>query len=92
MVFVVEFSIFSKYSVVLLVLGLPDRLSFSTDIQPALKRECHSKTTVLLKGCSQKSLMKHFKGFSSKVTKIHANLDADLLDFIIHHRQNKTQS
>jgi hypothetical protein len=37
------------------VLGLPERLSSSTDIQPALKRECHSKTTIRLKERSQKA-------------------------------------
>jgi hypothetical protein len=39
-----------------------------------------------------KSLMKHFKGFGSGFTEIHAKLDANtLLDFVIHHRQNETQ-
>jgi hypothetical protein len=37
--------------------------------------------------------MKHFKGFGSRFTELHAKLDADmLLDFAIHHRQNETQS
>jgi hypothetical protein len=36
--------------------------------------------------------MKHFKGFDSGFTELHAKLDADmLLNFAIHHRQNKTQ-
>jgi hypothetical protein len=40
-----------------------------------------------------KSLTKHFKGFGSGFTELHAKLDADtLLDFAIHHRQNKTRS
>jgi hypothetical protein len=40
-----------------------------------------------------KSLTKHFNGFSSEFTKLHATLDADtLLDFAIHRRQNKTWS
>jgi hypothetical protein len=40
-----------------------------------------------------KSLMKHFKGFGSGFTELHAKLDADtLLDFVIHRRQNKTRS
>jgi hypothetical protein len=35
--------------------------------------------------------MKHFKGFDSRFTKLHAELDADmLLDFAIHYRQNET--
>jgi hypothetical protein len=40
-----------------------------------------------------KSLKKHFKGFASGFTELHAKSDADtLLDFAIHCRQNKTQS
>jgi hypothetical protein len=39
-----------------------------------------------------KSLVKHFKGSASGFTELHAKLDADtLLDFAVHHRQNKTQ-
>jgi hypothetical protein len=44
--------IFSTFSVVLHALGRPERLSSSTDIQLALKRECNSKTTIRLKECS----------------------------------------
>jgi hypothetical protein len=47
--------IFSTFSVVLLVLGCPEHLSSSTDTQPALKHECHSKTTVWLKEGSSKA-------------------------------------
>jgi hypothetical protein len=37
--------------------------------------------------------MKHFKGFGSRFTKLHTELDADtLLNFVIHCRQNETQS
>jgi hypothetical protein len=36
----------------LLVHGCPERSSSSTDTQPALKRECRSKTAVQLKECS----------------------------------------
>jgi hypothetical protein len=43
---------FSTFSVVLLVLGRPERLSSSTDTRPALKREWHSKTAARLKECS----------------------------------------
>jgi hypothetical protein len=40
-----------------------------------------------------KSFTKHFKGFGSRFTELHAKLDADmLLDFAIHRRQNETQS
>jgi hypothetical protein len=40
-----------------------------------------------------KSLMKHFKGFGSAFTKLHAKPDADtLLDFAIHCKQNETRS
>jgi hypothetical protein len=36
-------------------------------------------------------LTKHFKGFGSGFTELHAKLDADtLLDFAIHRRQNET--
>jgi hypothetical protein len=40
-----------------------------------------------------KSLTKHFKGFGSWFTELHAELDTDrLLDFVIHCRQNETWS
>jgi hypothetical protein len=40
-----------------------------------------------------KSLTKHFKGFASGFTELHAKLDADtLLDSAIHRRQNETPS
>jgi hypothetical protein len=40
-----------------------------------------------------KSLMKHFKGFSSGFTKLHMKLYVEtLLNFAIHRRQNGTQS
>jgi hypothetical protein len=40
-----------------------------------------------------KSLTKHFNGFGSGFTGLHAKLDADtLLDFVIHRRQNETRS
>jgi hypothetical protein len=39
-----------------------------------------------------KSLMKHFKGFGSRFTELHAKLDADMFDFAIHRRQNETRS
>jgi hypothetical protein len=45
----------STFSVVLLVLGHPEYSSFSTDTQPALKCECHSKTIVQLEECSPKA-------------------------------------
>jgi hypothetical protein len=39
-----------------------------------------------------KSLTKHFKGFGSGFTELHAKLDADALhDFAIHRRQNETR-
>jgi hypothetical protein len=39
------------------------------------------------------NLTKHFKDFSSGFTELHTKLNADtLLDFVIHHRQNETQS
>jgi hypothetical protein len=40
-----------------------------------------------------KSLTKHFKGFGSGFTRLHAKLDADtLFDFAIHLTQNETRS
>jgi hypothetical protein len=40
-----------------------------------------------------KRFTKHFKGFGSRYTELRARLDADtLLNFVIHHRQNETQS
>jgi hypothetical protein len=51
-----EFSnFFLTFSVVLLVLDFPEHSSSSTDTRLALKRECHSKTTVRLKECSPKA-------------------------------------
>jgi hypothetical protein len=47
--------IFLTFSVVLLVLGRPERTSSSTDTQPALKHEYYSKTAVWLKECSPKA-------------------------------------
>jgi hypothetical protein len=76
----------SIFSIILLVLGRPEYLSFSTDTQPALKHECHSESYVWLKECSQ-NLTKHFKGFGSRFTELPAKLGADtLLDFAIHRR------
>jgi hypothetical protein len=38
-------------------------------------------------------LTKHFRGFGSGFTELHAKLDAEMLfDFAIHRRQNETQS
>jgi hypothetical protein len=62
--------IFLTFSVVLLVLGGPERSSSSTDTQPALKRKCHSKTAVQLKECSPKA--------SQGISRV---LVADLLSF-----------
>jgi hypothetical protein len=45
-VFVDEFSDSFNIFCCLLVLGRPEHSSSSTDTQPALKRECHSKTGV----------------------------------------------
>jgi hypothetical protein len=68
----------------------PENSSSSTDTQPALKHECHSKTAERM---FSKSFMKHFKGFGSRFIKLNAKLDADmLLDFAIHRIQNKTRS
>jgi hypothetical protein len=47
--------IFKTFSPVLLVLGRPERSSFSTDTLPALELECHSKTAVRHKECSPKA-------------------------------------
>jgi hypothetical protein len=54
-VFVDEFSNFFNISVVLVVLGCPERSSSSTDTRPALKHECHSKTAVWIKECYPKA-------------------------------------
>jgi hypothetical protein len=51
-VLVDESRIFSTFFVVLLLLGRLESSSSSTDIRPALKRECHSKIAVRLKECS----------------------------------------
>jgi hypothetical protein len=40
-----------------------------------------------------KNLTKHFKGFGSGFTELHAKLDSDtFLDIAIHRRQNETRS
>jgi hypothetical protein len=71
MVFIDEFSnFFLTFSVILLVLGHPECLSSSTDTRLALKRECHSKTTVQIKECSPKA--------SRSISRI---LVADILSF-----------
>jgi hypothetical protein len=54
-VFMDEFSNFSTFSVILLMLGHPGRSSSSTDTRLALKHECHLKTAVQLKECSPKA-------------------------------------
>jgi hypothetical protein len=46
---------FSTFSVIFLVFGRPECSSSSTDTQTAFKRECHSKTTIRLKKCSQEA-------------------------------------
>jgi hypothetical protein len=75
------------FSVILLVLGHPERSSSSTDTRPALKRECRLKIGVQLKECSKAS--RSDSGF----TELHANLDADaMFDFANHCRLNKTGS
>jgi hypothetical protein len=55
MVFTDEFSNFSTFFVILLVLGHPECSLFSTDTQLSLKHECHSKTAVQLKECFSKA-------------------------------------
>jgi hypothetical protein len=82
--------ILSTFSVILLVLA---RLSSSTDTQPALKRACHSKTTVRLKECSPKASRSISRFSVAVLPSFTQKFDADtLLDFSIHHRQNQTQS
>jgi hypothetical protein len=89
-VFVMSSRIFSKFSVVLRVLGRPERSSSSTDIRTTLKREYHSKTGVRLKECSPKASRSISRVFGIGFTELHAKLYADtLLDFVIHHRQNE---
>jgi hypothetical protein len=50
-----EFSIFSTFYVVLLVLGLPEHYSSSTGTRVALKHDWHSKNTVQHKDCTPKA-------------------------------------
>jgi hypothetical protein len=49
------FAFFSAFSIILLVLGHHEHSSSSNDTRPALKCNCHSDTTVWLKGCSPKA-------------------------------------
>jgi hypothetical protein len=79
------FNIFCHF----LMLGHPERSSSSTDTRSAFKHEHHSK---LLSGLT-KSLSKHFKGFSSWFTELHAKfVPGTLLSVAIYCRQNETQS
>jgi hypothetical protein len=48
MVFMDEFLKFSTFLTILFVHGCPEGSSYSIDTQPALKHECHSKTTARL--------------------------------------------
>jgi hypothetical protein len=66
-----EFSNFFNIFCHLLVQGHPERLSSSTDTRPALKHECHSRTSVQLKECSPKA--------SRSISRV---LVADLLSFM----------
>jgi hypothetical protein len=70
MVFLVEFSDFFNTFCHLLVLGLPECSSSSTDTRPALKRDCHAKTAVRLKICYPKA--------SQNISRVSV---ADLLSF-----------
>jgi hypothetical protein len=80
-IFVDKFWDFSTFSVVLLVLGRPECSSSSSNTRPA------SNVNAVQKPLS--GLMKHFTGFGSGFTELHAKLDTDiLLDFAIHRRQN----
>jgi carbohydrate-selective porin OprB len=38
-----------------------------------------------------KRITKHFKSFGIELTEPHAKLDADMVDFAINRRQNKTK-
>jgi hypothetical protein len=87
MVFVDDFSKFFNIFCRFAGAWSPEHSSSSTDTQPALKLECHSKTTVWLKECSLNALMKNFSGFGNRLTKLHTKLVADkLLNFAIHRR------
>jgi hypothetical protein len=74
-----EFSNFFNIFCRLLVLLRPEHSSSSTDTQPALKCESHSKMTVRRKKMFSKSFTKYFKGFGSGFIELHAKLDADTL-------------
>jgi hypothetical protein len=83
--------IFSMFSAILLVLGYLERLSSSTDTQPALKRECHSKTTVQFKECSPKAsqsisrvLVAHLPSFTRNLMQIRCPSLSSIADKIEH--------
>jgi hypothetical protein len=91
MVFVDEFSIFSAFSVILLMLGRPECSSFSTDTQPALKRECHSKTAVQLKEYSPKAsrsisrvLVAYLLSFTQNLMQTHSLILPSIADKTKH--------
>jgi hypothetical protein len=85
----------SRISVILLVLGRPERSSSSTDTRLVLKYGCQSKTAIRLKECSPKAplsisgiLVVDLLSFE-----LHTKLDADmLLGFAIRRRQNEIRS
>jgi hypothetical protein len=84
---------FSTFSVVLLVLGRPERLHLQLTLDRSWNVNAIRKSQSGVKNVLQKPLTKHLKCFDSGFTKCHAKLYADtLLDFDIHHRQNETRT
>jgi hypothetical protein len=74
----------------LLVLDRSECSSSSTDTQPVLKRECHSKLLSNLKDILQKP-HEAFQSFTNRFTELRTELDADtLLDFAIYRKQKGT--
>jgi hypothetical protein len=85
------FSNFSAFSVILLLRGCPECSSSSADTQLALKRECHSETTVCLKEYSPKASPSISRVLVMELLSFVENL-IQLLDIALHCRQNETGS
>jgi hypothetical protein len=66
----------------LVVLGHPERSSFSTDTRTALKHECHSKTAVQLKECSPKA--SDLLSFMQNLIQTHCLILAPITDKMKH--------
>jgi hypothetical protein len=97
MVFVDEFLNFFNICCFFLVLGHPECFSFSSDIQPTLKCECHWETTVRLKESSSKApqsisrvSLVDLQSFTQNLMQTHCSILSSVADRTKH--KSKRQS